>query len=878
MDALAGLTKTLTDRYELQREIGRGGMATVYLARDVRHERLVALKLLDPELGVVLGADRFLSEIRVTANLQHPNLLPLFDSGEANGLLFYIMPYVDGESLRARLDRERQLPVDEALRIAVAIASALDYAHRHGVIHRDLKPENILLHDGQPLVADFGIALALSRAGGNRITQTGLSLGTPQYMSPEQATGDRTVDSRTDIYALGAVLYEMLTGDPPHAASNAQAIIAKVLTEKAPHARLARETVPEHVDAAIERALAKLPADRFATAREFADALEAEPTSRSRPTGADISIVRATRSPLPARAPSIIRLEHAWPWLLAVVIATAWGVREVRRPREPRATPVRFLIDLPQDDPLVQGIAISPDASQIVYAGPSGLMLRPVGDLTLRPLPGTAGASAPFFSPDGAWIGFLAEAKLKKVRTSGGPPVVIRDSLGTLGGAAWMPDGQIVFTGKNLGLATMSASGGLVHTMTAPPPGERHLWPDALPGDDGVVFTIWRGALQTAELAVATPDGHVTRLGLNGMNARYVQGRLVFTREDGTLESIAFDPAHRRVGSEQHLAGETVELVQVFNPGAANYAVSASGALVYAPGALPNQAVIVDRAGTLRPLGLEPRTYARPRYSPDGRRILFDTRTNAFGELWLYDIGSSTMQRLFAGDDVHQPEWSPDGSRISFTARSPTSGEDLFVMPLDGSAPPTKVLGAANDQYDATWTADGRSLVFISDDPFQNFGVMRLPDGQPAKWLDAGALGGTLLGPRVSPDGHWIAYWSNESGRDEVYVRPFPRNGGVIQISSGGGTEPVWSRDGRELFYRQDDKLIAAALVTGAELSVRARRLLFADRFVTDGGHAYYDVSPDGRSFIFLKDTQSSAQLVVVLNWSETLSRGDAVR
>ena len=256
------LGNALAGRYELQREIGRGGMATVYLARDVRHARLVALKLLDPELGALLGADRFLSEIRVTANLQHPNLLPLFDSGEANGLLFYIMPFVDGESLRTRLDRERQLPVDEAIRIAVAIASALDYAHRHGVIHRDLKPENVLLHDGQPLVADFGIALALSRAGGTRLTQTGLSLGTPQYMSPEQATGDRTTDARTDIYALGAVLYEMLTGDPPHSGSNAQAIIAKVLTEKAPHARLARESVPEHVDAAIERALAQLPADR----------------------------------------------------------------------------------------------------------------------------------------------------------------------------------------------------------------------------------------------------------------------------------------------------------------------------------------------------------------------------------------------------------------------------------------------------------------------------------------------------------------------------------------------------------------------------------------------------------------------------------------
>src|SRR5215216_5416542 len=240
MDALLQLKESLSERYDIKREIGAGGMATVYLAQDLRHDRPVALKLLNPELGAILGVERFLAEIRVTANLQHPNLLPLFDSGAADGLLYYVMPFVEGESLRARLDRERQLPVDEAVRMTVAIANALDYAHSHGVIHRDLKPENILLQAGQPVIADFGIALAVSNAGGNRITQTGLSLGTPAYMSPEQATGDRAIDGRTDVYSLGAVLYEMLVGDPPHAASTAQAIIVKVLTEPAPNVRALR--------------------------------------------------------------------------------------------------------------------------------------------------------------------------------------------------------------------------------------------------------------------------------------------------------------------------------------------------------------------------------------------------------------------------------------------------------------------------------------------------------------------------------------------------------------------------------------------------------------------------------------------------------------
>src|SRR5207342_3542653 len=257
-------------------------MATVYLARDIKHDRKVAVKVLDPELGAVLGVERFLAEIKVTANLQHPNLLPLFDSGEAAGQLFYVMPFVDGESLRAKLEREKQLPVDEAIRIAVAVANALEYAHGHGVIHRDLKPENILLQHGQPMVADFGIALAVSNAGGQRVTQTGLSLGTPQYMSPEQATGDRSIDGRSDIYSLGAVLYEMLTGDPPHVASTAQAIIAKVLTDRPRSVRASRAAVPAHVSAAIDRALEKLPADRFATAHEFAEALRGKaPVSTS---------------------------------------------------------------------------------------------------------------------------------------------------------------------------------------------------------------------------------------------------------------------------------------------------------------------------------------------------------------------------------------------------------------------------------------------------------------------------------------------------------------------------------------------------------------------------------------------------------------------
>src|SRR3954465_10601958 len=318
MDALLQLKESLADRYDIKREIGAGGMATVYLAQDLRHDRPVALKLLNPELGGVLGVERFLAEIRVTANLQHPNLLPLFDSGEtANGSLFFFMPYVDGESLRQRLDREKQLPVAEALRLTTAIASALDYAHRHRVVHRDLKPENILLQDGQPLVADFGIALAVSQAGGHRITQTGLSLGTPSYMSPEQATGERAIDSRSDIYSLGAVLYEMLTGEPPHTGATAQAIIARVITDKPRPVRLSRDTVPPQVEAAIDCALAKLPADRFATAQDFVDTLRG-----TRP----VVLPRGLVTPASATTDPTLRASRQERWLRTAALLTAGAV------------------------------------------------------------------------------------------------------------------------------------------------------------------------------------------------------------------------------------------------------------------------------------------------------------------------------------------------------------------------------------------------------------------------------------------------------------------------------------------------------------------------------------------------------------------------
>jgi len=421
LELVASLNAALAGRYVVEREIGAGGMATVYLARDLRHQRPVALKVLDRDLGAALGAERFLSEIRVTASLQHPNLLALFDSGDVTAgdgsvCLFYVMPFVEGETLRRRLIREKLLPVDEAIRIATTIASALDYAHRHGVVHRDLKPENILFHDGQPLVADFGIALAVSSAAGPRMTQTGLSLGTPQYMAPEQAMGDRTIDARADIYALGTVTYEMLTGEPPFTGPTAQAVAAKVITERASAVTLSRTSVPVHVDEAIARALEKLPADRYQTAAEFAKAISAPMTGERRATRP--SWVRDWRS--------ISALTLAGAACAAVVVAT-------RGRGAPGVIPVisSSLVFPAAEAPSVdRGFAVAPDGSRLAYVTATAvdgarLWIKSFDDGTEHPIPGTEGALEPFWSPDGASIGFFANGHLHTVQTAGGVPATL---------------------------------------------------------------------------------------------------------------------------------------------------------------------------------------------------------------------------------------------------------------------------------------------------------------------------------------------------------------------------------------------------------------------------------------------------------------------
>ena len=438
-DPISRLNAALEGRYAIERELGEGGMATVYLADDLKHERKVALKVLKPELAAVVGAERFLAEIKTTANLQHPHILPLFDSGEADTFLFYVMPYVEGETLREKLDRQHQLPVDEAVRITTNVAEALEYAHSHGVVHRDIKPANILLQAGKPVISDFGIALAVGMAGGGRLTENGLSLGTPHYMSPEQATGDLSVGAATDIYALGCVLYEMLVGEPPYTGPNAQAVLGQIIAGEAASATKHRTSVPVNVDAALRCALEKIPADRFTSAQELAKALGDEHFRYG-----ELATVGASAPEGPWN-----RLTIATTTLAAVLTLTlAWSFL---RPQPPGPI-TRFTLTPPESQALEpnQGVnlTLSHDGSRIVYRGPTQLLQRPINQLEIEQIPGTEEARNPVLSPDGNSVAFTGGGSLKTISLLGGPAftVVASGVPNAGGGLDWGSDGILYFT------------------------------------------------------------------------------------------------------------------------------------------------------------------------------------------------------------------------------------------------------------------------------------------------------------------------------------------------------------------------------------------------------------------------------------------------
>ena len=861
-----GLASALADRYHLEKQVGQGGMAVVYLAEDLKHHRQVALKVLRPELAQALGPQRFLREIQIAARLTHPNILPLLDSGDADGTLFYVMPYVEGESLRERLAREGQLPVDEAVKLTQRVALALGYAHGLGVVHRDIKPENILLAGNEPVVADFGIAKAVSEAGQTRLTESGFAVGTVPYMSPEQASGQAQLDGRSDLYALGCVLYEMLAGSPPYTGPTAQAITARKLTEPVPPLRHVRETIPPALEQVVLKALARLPADRYATGQQLADALE----------GARLTTTPGAPVPAFAPAPSR-RWPGLLPWAVALSAVVAAGALAWRGHAGASAE-LHLSVNTPRGTEIygfAPPLALSPDGMALVFAAGRDdsvrLYLRRLDSFETHALPGTEGGDSPFFSPDGRWVGFFArkERQLRKVALAGGAPVTIAEGLGSEPQfGVWGPDDTIYFANfPDLQVSKVAARGGAVGAVThGNPPNGWFRFPLSLTPDGRHVLVLVNGSGSASNshldiVSLATGEHHLLLEG--AVEGRLVAGRylLYVPWDHHEIRALAFDPKNHRVSGDPVTV---LDSVGVYPDGALYLVVAPNGTLAYAP--LSHQLapdvwadlVLVGRDGRAEPRRLP--QGAGPRFSPDGRRLVYVGPGRHNADIMLYDIASGAERRLASDGAAMWPIFSPDGRSVVFNwAAGQRAGTLLLASaPADGSGRPVRLpTDTLNHQQPFTWAAGGRELLYTEGPG---------PGGDFDLWVAPLAGGGTAhplmhtaaneTQPAVSPDGRWLAWMTDASGRFQVMVRRYP-DGPDVPVSREGGREPAWSPDGREIFFRNlvgPSSMMAASFTPDDPPQVGTPRVLFTGRY----SYCFiwcrnYDVSPDGRRFVMVK-------------------------
>jgi serine/threonine-protein kinase len=898
--------------YENLTPLGAGGMGEVYRATDTKLKRQVALKILPP----ALSADperlaRFQREAEVLASLNHPHIAAIYGLEDGAGVNALVMELVEGPTLADRI-AQGPIPVDEALPIARQIAEALEAAHERGIIHRDLKPANIKVReDGTVKVLDFGLAKLTDPGGVGPAVQADLSqsptltraaamtgmgviLGTAAYMSPEQARG-RTVDKRTDVWAFGAVLYEMLTGARAFDGEDVTEMMASVVKTTPTWTALPAD-VPPQVVTLIQRCLEK---DRSARIGDIAVArflLSDHATVGFSPTGT----TRVASAPAP-------RWRQTLPWMLAAALAgTLLGWLLPRRPAV--APPVtRLQMSVRPADQLVgsiaslrpsrTAIALSPDGRLVVFAGTRGtetqLYARGLDDADATPLPGTEGASGPFFSPDGAWIGFWGDNTIKKVPAAGGPPATIIDVREGRGwGASWGEDGTIFFAGRT-GIWKVSSAGGTPAQVTDASKGERHLLPQSLPGGNALVFTSLTGeeweranvvlhSLDTGERRVLIPGG---------ADARYVgTGHLVYMRS-GTLMAVPFDARSRQVtGAPLALIEGVMQGVNAPNAGdetgAGQFAVSTSGTLLYLAGGIgpirERSMVWVDRSGAVLPLATTPAgPYMSPRLSPDGQKVAVSSRRGATRttDLWVYDVLRGAPTRLTFKESNNSPTWSPDGKRLVYGAGS------LYVISADGGGTPEQITSSSYLQFPSSWASTGNVIAFLQRTGSDaGLGIWLLPmegDRKPRAFLESRF---NLTHAEFSPDGKWIAYVSNESGSPAVYVQPYPGPGEKIRISTSGGTEPIWTANGRELLYRSFTSsglgFFSAAIRSLSPFRVDTPRLLFEAKFgdydsttPTRG----WDVSADGQRFLLVKPVGPAEKPVnemhVVLNWAEELER-----
>jgi serine/threonine protein kinase/Tol biopolymer transport system component len=876
--------------YEVVAQIGAGGMGEVYRAHDSKLARDVAIKVLpanfvnDPE-----RLSRFQREARMLAALNHPNIATIYGLEQSGGVTCLVMELVPGETLAERV-KAGPPAIEEALKIAAQIAEALEAAHEKQIIHRDLKPANVkVTPEGKVKVLDFGLAKAFAGDAANddlsnsptlsaAATMQGVVLGTAAYMSPEQARG-KACDKRADIWAFGCVVYELLSGKQAFHGESTTEILAAVLKEE-PNWHALPASTPLKIRELLRRCLQKNLRQRLhdaADARiEIDEALTApameEPASAAkgvRALGRRELILGSGASLLGAAIGGI----------------AVWNLKP--SPSSPPQAVTRTVINLPPGRELAgfesgPAVAISPDGTRLVYAATQGgiqrLYVRAMDSLLdAQPIADTEGASSPFFSPDSQWLGFLAGGSLKKVSVGGGAAATI-SIAGASGGASWGSQGMIAFpTGNDSLLQQVPDAGGAPQPLARFEKGnDGQRWPEFLPGGKAVLFAVGRNVADwaSAQVAVQTVGtGERRNLIQGGTQPRYVpSGHLVYA-QGGSLMAVPFDPERLQIKGASVPVVEGV--VQSISSGAAQYSISTTGSLVYVPGGVQGaerKLVWVDRNGAEQPFTAPAHAYESPRFSPDGQRIAVVTD----GQIWLYDLSRETLTRFtFEGNTNSRPVWTPDGKRIAFfsTRDGPLN---LFWQLADGSGGLEKLATSDFINVPDSFSPDGQLLAFHEANPTtgEDIWVLRLGDRKVQLFLRTPF---NEADPRFSPDGRWIAYMSDESGRSEIYVQPYPGPGGKWQISTDGGTEPVWNRNGRELFYRNGNKMMAVEITTQPNFALGNPRVLFEGPYVlATVPISNYDVSPDGRRFLMLKgDEQSTTatQINIVLNWFEDLKR-----
>ena len=877
--------------YEIVAQIGAGGMGEVYRAHDTKLARDVAIKVLpanfvnDPE-----RLSRFQREARMLAALNHANIATIYGLEESGGVTCLVMELVPGETLAERV-KAGPLPVGEALKIAVQIAEALEAAHEKSIIHRDLKPANVkVTPEGKVKVLDFGLAKAfegdstsedignsptLSRAA----TMQGVILGTAAYMSPEQARG-KACDKRTDIWAFGCVLYELLTGKQAFHGEVTTEILAAVLREE-PDWHALPDSTPVKVRDLLRRCLQK---DMNKRCRDSGDVRIEIEEALAAPVAAELTTAASAQGIRSLGRRGLILSLGSLLVGGAIIGLAAWNLK----PSPPQPVS-RVAITLPPGQQLAgldsgPAVAISPDGTHLAYVARQGgaqqLYLRAMDSLDAKPIPDTEGAIEPFFSPDGRWLGFFAGGKLKKVSVSGGAALSLAD-VPVHGGASWGSQGTIIFpVSANGVIQQMPDGGGAVQPLTHFEKGSlSQRWPEFLPGGKAVLFAAGPTAITFTNAQVAVQSvgtGQQRNLVQGGMPRYASSGHLVYSQK-GSLMAMPFDSQRLAV------TGTAVPVVEgvLQSPatGAAQYSISATGSLVYVPGAVQatqSRLVWVSRNGAEQPLAAPAHAYVFPRLSPDGRRVAVGI-TESESQIWLYDLSRDTLTRFtFEGNYNPVPVWTLDGKRIAFESNK-EGPPNIFWQLADGSGGLERLTTSQNIQAPDSFSPDGQLLSFIEINPTtgQDIWVLRLGDRKVQPFLrtpfnDANA--------RFSPDGRWLTYTSDESGRYEIYVQPYPGPGGKWQISTEGGTEPMWNPNGRELFYRSGEKMMAVDIATQPGFAAGTPRRLFEGRYESAPVPvANYDISPDGQRFLMLKPVEQTAsastQINVVLNWFEELKR-----